>query len=383
MRSLLRSVLADPRAPDAPARVWRDWVLVGVLVPTAVVEAVLRPEVPWRWPTLALTLVLLPTLLVRRTHPLGAVAAGFGAGCALSIAQIAADLPEPFGLDTLAFLLLSLYALARWGSGREVLIGTTIVMITATVAVIADSTSVGDAIGGYAVVVIVMLVGASVRFLTRARRRELEQVRSSEREHLARDLHDTVAHHVSAIAISAQAGLAVRASRPEAAVDALRVIEGEALRTLAEMRAMVGVLRHDEPAELAPTPSLADVARLAGSGPARGPLVEVEIDEGLDDVIPAIATTVFRLAQESITNARRHARRATRIVVQLGGDADTIRLSVTDDGDPVDRHRAPAGYGVVGMIERADLLGGTCHAGPGPTRGWVVTAEIPRSVVPS
>lgn len=382
MRSLLRSVLAEPRAPGAPARVWRDWVLLGLLMPIAVVEAAFRPDMPWRWPTLALALLLIPTLLWRRSHPLAVVTLGFGSMLSLSVAQLVADPAESPGLHTMAILLLALYALFRWGSGLEIMFGTVVVMATGTVAVIADFTNIGEAIGGYTVLVIVMLDGAAVRFLSRARRRELEQVRSTEREHLARDLHDTVAHHVSAIAISAQAGLAVSPTRPDAAVEALRVIEAEASRTLAEMRAMVGVLRRDDPAELAPTPSLTDIRRLAGSG-AAGPPVEVEIDDALGDVTPAIASAVFRLAQESITNARRHARRATRIVVQVTGGPDAVRLRVSDDGEPGDDHRNHGGYGIVGMVERADLLGGTCVAGPGPGRGWVVSADIPLHGSPS
>ena len=87
------------------------------------------------------------------------------------------------------------------------------------------------------------VLGAAVRYRTNFRHRSLEQVRLRERERLARELHDTVAHHVSAIAVRAQAGQVVATTRPAAAVEALRVIEAEASRTLAEMRAMVGVLR--------------------------------------------------------------------------------------------------------------------------------------------
>ena len=94
----------------------------------------------------------------------------------------------------------------------------------------------------------------------------LEQVKLLERERLARDLHDTVAHHVSAMAIRAQAGLATMATQPDAAGEALRVIEAEASLALAEMRTMVRVLRRDVPADLAPSPVIADIERLA-TGP--------------------------------------------------------------------------------------------------------------------
>src|SRR5690606_21745829 len=132
-------------------------------------------------------------------------------------------------------LLLNLYALVRWASGRDIAVGSAVVMTSATVCVISDYTGVGDTIGGYAVLGITAAIGLAIRFRGRARQRELEGVRSAERERLARDLHDTVAHHVSAIAIRAQAGIAVAPTRPDAAVDALRVIEAEASRTLAEM----------------------------------------------------------------------------------------------------------------------------------------------------
>ncbi|MEV4082696.1 ATP-binding protein, partial [Nonomuraea fuscirosea] len=85
-------------------------------------------------------------------------------------------------------------------------------------------------------------------------------------------------------------------------------------------------------------------------------------------------------AQESVTNARRHARHATRIEVRVAADDSSVRLRVSDDGDSTATRPAPSpGYGLLGMIERADLLGGTCEAGPNPGRGWTVTAVLPRA----
>src|ERR687888_2378315 len=107
-------------------------------------------------------------------------------------------------------------------------------------------------------------LGASIRYRASSRLREADQVRLREREQLARELHDTVAHHVSAIAVRAQAGRTVAASRPDAAVDALAVIEEAASRTLADLRALVGTLRDGEDADLAPQRGVADIARLAG-----------------------------------------------------------------------------------------------------------------------
>ena len=81
--------------------------------------------------------------------------------------------------------------------------------------------------------------------------------------------------------------------------------------------------------------------------------------------------------QEAITNARRHARHATRVAVRVVGSANDVQLTVTDDGDPPPY--TGTGYGLVGMTERAKLLGGTCLAGPGPERGWVIEATLPRT----
>jgi signal transduction histidine kinase len=241
---------------------------------------------------------------------------------------------------------------------------------------VVGATRPSDAVAGVAIVLSVMALGAAFRFRAGARTREFDQVKLLERERLARDLHDTVAHHVSAIAIRAQAGLATSVSRPGAAVEALRVIEAEASRTLTEMRGIVRVLRRDEPAGLAPSPRIADLAQLAGRH-RDGPSVDVEVH---GDVPPSMGATIYRMAQESVTNARRHARHATRIEVRVDADAASVRLRVSDDGDTsIVRPTGSSSYGLIGMIERAHLLGGTCEAGPTPDGGWTVTAVLPRT----
>jgi signal transduction histidine kinase len=198
-------------------------------------------------------------------------------------------------------------------------------------------------------------------------------VKLLERERLARDLHDTVAHHVSAMAIRAQAGIATAASDPAAAIDALRIIDAEAARALDEMRGIVRILRAEEPMDLTPGPRVADLEQLASR---TGPTVEVEVVGEADGLQPPVGAAIYRLAQEAVTNARRHARHATRIDVRVVVDENSVRLRVSDDGEP--RPSGAPGYGLVGMTERAGLLGGTCAAGPDPDRGWIVTAELPR-----
>ena len=171
---------------------------------------------------------------------------------------------------------------------------------------------------------------------------------------------------------------ALAATRPEAAAEALEVIEGEATRTLAEMRTLVTALREDADAELTPQQGLADLERLAAAT-GGAPPVEVTVSGALDDLRPSVGTAVYRITQESITNVVRHARHATKVQVHLIGESDRLCLTIRDDGDPAPPDRGTSGYGVVGMTERAVLLGGTLEAGPEAGRGWTVRAVLPRT----
>ncbi len=377
MRNAIRSLLAEPRAPDPPTRVWRDWVLVGVLVPTAILEGILREDLVWRPVALVLGVGLVFTLLWRRTHPLVAVAVASGAMAAVDVATLF-DTGESVELFTMAYVLLLPYSLFRWGSGREAAIGAAIFFVLPFLDAAGSSTDLAEAVGGTVFLLFPAALGASIRYRASSRLREIDQVKLREREQLARELHDTVAHHVSAIAIQAQAGRTVAPSRPDAALDALEVIEEAASRTLAEMRSMVRALRDGEEPDLAPQRGLSDLERLAQSA-GDGPSVQVELTGDLEDLRPSVRATIYRLAQESITNARRHARRATRVVVQVDGADDWVRLTVRDDGDANPAGIPSSGYGLVGMAERAKLLGGTFEAGPGPDRGWTISAVLPKT----
>ena len=375
LRDAARSLWAEPRAPDPPSRVWRDWALVGALVPVAVLEGVLREDLVWRVASVVVALALLPTLLWRRTHPLAAVVAAFGLLTVVDVASLAAGV-DWMGLDTNVFVILLVYALFRWGSGREAAVGLAFVSIPVVLS--ADEVPASNVVEGGLFVLAVAAVGVAVRYQNKARSRGMDQVKLLEREQLARELHDTVAHHVSAIAIRAQAGRVVASSDPAAALDALVVIEEEASRTLAEMRAMVGALRHGEEPDLSPQRGVADIERLVTVNGAR-PQVDLELSGDLDGLRPSVDAALYRLAQESITNALRHARRATRIHVTVSGDDDCVRLTVGDDGDAgAFDPRSASGFGLIGMAERAKLLGGTLKAGPNRNGGWTVQAVLPR-----
>jgi signal transduction histidine kinase len=347
---------------------------VGVLVPAAVVEGVVRPDLAWRGASVVICVGLVVTLLWRRSHPLRAVAVAMGV-CALAAFAAGREFPEQ---NVLACLLLLPFSLFRWGSGRDAVLGAAIMLGKVGLSAALGYLSLPQALGGVVLILLAMAFGAALRYRSRARTRELDQVKLLERERLARDLHDTVAHHVSAMAIRAQAGIATAGSDPDAAVDALKVIDAEAARALDEMRGMVRILRAEQPADLTPGPRVADLSRLVSR---TGPSVEVEVVGDADDLPSTVGAAVYRLAQEAVTNARRHARHATRIDVRVEVDEVSVRLRVSDDG-----LRSPfgtPGYGLIGMSERAGLLGGTCQAGPNADRGWTVTAVLPRTGVPA
>ncbi len=207
----------------------------------------LRPEVPSLVPTLIVTIALVPTLLWRRTLPLLMFAIAFGVTGALQLI-----VGHDIQLYTIAYMLLIVYSVFRWGSGRAIVIGFAVMVVTTIAANLYPPFDPTNLIGSFAIVLLTITVGLLFRFRAGSRMRELDRAKSHEREELARDLHDTVAHHVSAIAIQAQAGLATAGTNSDAATAALRVIEAEASRTLAEMRSMVRVLRRDDAAALAP-----------------------------------------------------------------------------------------------------------------------------------
>jgi signal transduction histidine kinase len=346
---------------------------VFALVTIAVGETVFRSEVVWRPVALILAIVLVLGLPWRRIHAFAVTATTFGTLSALTAVELLLGTGAPVGLYTMLFVVLLPYALVRWASGIEIALGLTLVALTAALGISLDYTGVGDAIGGATVLLVPALLGGTARAVSAARSRELDQMRLREREQLARELHDTVAHHVSAIVIRAQAGQVVATQHPNAAVDALAVIEAEGVRTLAEMRSMVGALRHGEEPELSPHRGVADLELLARESADRL-RVEVERTGDLDEVGPATSAALYRIAQESITNAVRHARHASRVDVRLSGLDGWVQLTVCDDGET--SHAAPAGYGLVGMSERATLLGGSLEAGPNDGHGWTVRATL-------
>ncbi|KQX69427.1 sensor histidine kinase [Angustibacter sp. Root456] len=374
MLTARRSIWHEPRPAGAPPIGRLDWLLVGVFAAAAVVEAAVRPGMAWRPLVTVLALALTPALLWRRSRPLIAALIGWGVAGVLSTLQLilhAGDL----GLDSMMAVLILLYSLARWGSGRELALGAPFVTIVVVLGMNASSAGWADVFGGTALLLLVVALAAVFRYRAALWDRQQREIRNEERVALARELHDTVAHHVSAIAVQAQAGGVVAGIQPEKAAEVLAAIESEASRTLAEMRSMVRVLREEEAAAYAPQRGVADLPALARADAT--PTVEVSLDATFPPLARPVDAALYRLAQESLTNAVRHARGATRVGIDVRREGDAVRLRVSDDGQTGPGPAPHPGFGLLGMAERAQLLGGSLSAGPGPDGGWLVEAVLP------
>ena len=149
---------------------------------------------------------------------------------------------------------------------------------------------------------------------------------------------------------------------------------------MGEIRATVGVLRGVRPAETSPAPGLDRIAELAGNAEVQGLHVDLSIDVGAEPVVDLVALTTYRIVQESLTNVIRHADASTASV-RIARDGSDLVVEVADDGRPVPTpSKASAGYGLHGMRERVEAVGGELHAGPDPTGGWTVRAILPTRV---
>lgn len=215
--------------------------------------------------------------------------------------------------------------------------------------------------------------------LERRRELEVERAASEERMRIARELHDVVAHSMSVMVIQAAAALRVIDSQPEQAREAMRQVESTGRQAMAEMRRLLGVVRDGSRAQpTAPQPSLARLQDLVDEFRAAGLPVTARTEGEPRPLAPGLDVSAYRVLQEALTNAMRHAQ-ASSVSVLLRYAADEIEISVTDDGGGPGAAAASErmGHGLVGMRERVALFGGELQAGAGSQGGFTVRARLP------
>lgn len=301
--------------------------------------------------------------------------------------------------------LPALYTVAAIGEPRRrawifVTAGAVGLFAVASVSILqgTDGFSFANATGMIGFLFATVLVGAIVRnrheiFLdteARADRAEADQLVAAERAvaierlRIAREMHDVVAHGMSVISVQAAAAKESFETRPDRTVELLDSIETTGRESLAEMRRMLGVLRHQEDEsgdgpELAPQPSLNDLDRLVASCVEAGTPTELQTTGTPVRVPPGIELAAFRIVQEALTNVLKHGGTSASARVELAYEPTQIRVSVLDTGRGViAQPPAPgSGNGLIGMRERVDAYGGELSAGPRPGGGYAVIATLP------
>ncbi len=210
----------------------------------------------------------------------------------------------------------------------------------------------------------------------REREERLRVAAAEERRHVARELHDVVAHAVSVMVIQAGAARQVLRSSPDQAETSLLAVESTGREAMTELRRFLGALDDDgETGGLAPQPGIGELSTLLDRVREAGLPATLEVDGAPRSIPQSLDVTAYRIVQEALTNALRYARRAATLV-RLSWEPDQLRLEILDDG-PVTGVAEGSGRGLVGMRERAALVGGRLEAGPRIGGGYAVRAWLP------
>ncbi len=341
---------------------------------------------------LSLAAAVLVAVLTAAALPLRRVWPGPVFLWTLLAAVVLAQWPDRGALFPVA-LAISLYTVAITARRAEALAAAVLVAAAMLLVVLQEGTrhwavAVSDVAGFTAAVLILGLyIGTRRAYLValrdRARRLERERDQSSalaaaaERARIAREMHDSVAHHLTVIVALSDGALRAVTRAPDDAADAIRDVSGTARQALAETRQLLGVLRDDsgqQPRQ--PLPGLADLDGLLERVRAAGLPVRYECSGTGPDLPPAIQLAVFRLVQEALTNTMKHAGPGANAAVRLQLAPAEVRVDVDDDGATRSTRPDRVGGGLTGMRERIGAFGGELEFGPAQPQGWHVTARL-------
>jgi signal transduction histidine kinase len=400
----LRNV-AGVSSPDRPR--WgrpglRPWLIDGavvvVLVALMILEATARIRLPSQHPYDLVSFALIAGMSVpylgHRRFPM-----------TMLVIELAAVLGYSFlhytafpGLNAFAML----FGIALHSDRRRSLIAfvaTLTVMMVALAAQPDDVTNISTWISNVLCIIVAWLLGDNWRlrrsrwvglqernaFLEREQADQAHKILVAERLRIARELHDSVAHSMSVIAVQAGMGHHVIDTQPAESKRALAAIEATSRDALIEMRRLLGVLRQEgeETAALVPAPGIGDLPALVTQAHSAG--VEVQVEQrGMPRELPAsIDLSAYRIVQEALTNTIRHGGQHADVLLDF---SDTeLRIQVNDrglDAGALPPDAAPgSGHGLIGMRERVAVFGGRLTAGPGPSGGYDVQATLPLPAV--
>jgi signal transduction histidine kinase len=295
--------------------------------------------------------------------------------------------------------IIALYSAGRYTTeDRWAHLGVDAAILVVLIDGLTDPAPWGEAVLAGVVMFVAWYVGRRLRLrseraaqLAREQAAEARRIVTEERTRIARELHDVVAHRVSLMTVQAGAAKAVAAQDPEGAIRAMGAVEEAGRQALDELRHLLGVLRPEtDPDGLGPQPGLKELPRLVEQ--IRGAGVDVSLaTDGVSAELPArVDLFAYRIVQEALTNVLKHTGPGAHTQVRLGTDRTGIVIEVLDDGHGATVMPASGltqgsarGHGIVGMRERALLLGGTLDAGPRPAGGFRVVAHLPTGGEPA
>jgi signal transduction histidine kinase len=380
-------------------RDWRtlDRVLVAGLVVIATVDLSTNSNIRGPlWLNLVVIILIALSFLWRRTQPLIPVACVF-----VGMTAMAIWLTQPPDMFVAVLILVTLgYAAGRHLARRLSTIALAVgIVVMVVLAVVYDPNDIFFPVTFFWIVP--WLAGRTLRNQTtlarelaekaeraeHARAEEERRAIVTERNRIARELHDVLAHNLSVMVVQAAGARQVLAKDPARAVEAAALIERTGREALAEIRHLFGPVRRGEAEPLSGAQGIAQVEDLARRAREAGLRVELRVTGDPVELPAGIDLAAFRIVQEALTNTLKHSPGA-RARVTVAWEPNEVVLMVEDDGDgPRDGYElgeAGGGHGLVGMRERAAVYGGIVQAGPGPSGGFAVRARLPtRLLVPA
>lgn len=288
-------------------------------------------------------------------------------------------------------ILVALYSVGRYiGDDRTSVLAATAAVILAVADDLIEVESASTIAVSVGIVLLAWYVGRRMKgrrqylalleeraeYLERERAAEAQRAVAQERTRIARELHDLVAHKVSMITVQAGAAQTVAARDPERAVRAMEAIEEAGREALGELRQVLGVLRTEGQQELSPMHGLVDIPRLVSDMRQAGVDVSLSSDGAPHVVSTRVELAAYRIVQEALTNVLKHGGPNPEAEVRLTSDDGMLTIEVTDRGSGVSSLPG-SGQGLVGMRERATLLGGTFESGPRPGGGFRISVRLP------
>jgi signal transduction histidine kinase len=361
-----------------PGPLQLDCLLAGLLTITGEIEVWLGNGAAHQRLAAALVVpAVAAAVAARRLYPtIAGVSAGVLMGVVLSFWG------DPQVISDGVGYFCALYGLAVWTPPRRFALGMAAI-VTADL-VPSGNVSFGNHVTWTLVMLVVVLIvrrgirGRDQRAWLAERERDLgaREAVVEERARIARELHDAIAHNVSMIVVQAGAERRVLDAECGSTREVLQTIEQIGRSALTEMRRLLGMLRSDADDTLAPQPGLGDVPKLVAQVREAGLPVELRIDGERRALPVGIELSAYRIVQEALTNALKHAGDAHATVhVHYGGDS--LELEIVDDGAGGVARAPRGGHGLVGMRERVALYGGHLDANRNPSGGFVVRARLP------